>query len=177
QPADQLRRLSQGRCAGRHGGLRRTLSRSPQAGLQAGDRLRAADRDPQVLGPDHPSLHARAAARPQGRRGGQFPAAPDRPVHVRGPDPRLPRPRRRGGADRRRSRRAQRGAAVLTVAETSRLQAVADRVAEVADLVTVALDELLPRAEGPEARLTEAMRYAALGPGKRLRPYFALEAA
>lgn len=50
-------------------------------------------------------------------------------------------------------------------------------MAEVADLVTVALDELLPRAEGPEARLTEAMRYAALGPGKRLRPFFALEAA
>ena len=50
-------------------------------------------------------------------------------------------------------------------------------MAEVADLVTVALDELLPRADGPEARLTEAMRYAALGPGKRLRPFFALEAA
>jgi farnesyl diphosphate synthase len=50
-------------------------------------------------------------------------------------------------------------------------------VAEVADLVTVALDELLPRADGPEIRLTEAMRYAALGPGKRLRPFFALEAA
>jgi len=49
------------------------------------------------------------------------------------------------------------------------------RVAEAADLVTVALDELLPRAEGPEARLTEAMRYAALGPGKRLRPFFAIE--
>jgi farnesyl diphosphate synthase len=40
----------------------------------------------------------------------------------------------------------------------------------------VALDELLPRADGPESRLTEAMRYAALGPGKRLRPFFALEA-
>jgi farnesyl diphosphate synthase len=39
----------------------------------------------------------------------------------------------------------------------------------------VALDELLPRAEGPEGRLTEAMRYVVLGPGKRLRPYFALE--
>ena len=49
------------------------------------------------------------------------------------------------------------------------------RVAEAADLVTVALDELLPRGEGPEARLTEAMRYAVLGPGKRLRTYFALE--
>ncbi|MDO8409983.1 MAG: polyprenyl synthetase family protein [Phenylobacterium sp.] len=49
------------------------------------------------------------------------------------------------------------------------------RVAEAADLVTVALDELLPRADGPESRLTEAMRYGALGPGKRLRPYFVLE--
>jgi len=53
--------------------------------------------------------------------------------------------------------------------------ALAQRVAEAADLVTVALDELLPRAEGPESRLTEAMRYAALGPGKRLRTYFAIE--
>lgn len=52
---------------------------------------------------------------------------------------------------------------------------LARRVAEAADLVTVALDELLPRAEGPESRLTEAMRYAALGPGKRLRTFFALE--
>lgn len=40
----------------------------------------------------------------------------------------------------------------------------------------MALDELLPRADGPESRLTEAMRYAALGPGKRLRPFFAIEA-
>ncbi len=63
------------------------------------------------------------------------------------------------------------------IAANSPEQAVIDRVAEVADLVTVALDELLPRAEGPESRLTEAMRYAALGPGKRLRPFFALEAA
>lgn len=55
------------------------------------------------------------------------------------------------------------------------MHTLAQRVTEAADLVTVALDELLPRAEGPEARLTEAMRYAALGPGKRLRPFFALE--
>ena len=60
---------------------------------------------------------------------------------------------------------------------TEGLQDVERRVAEVADLVTVALDELLPRVEGPESRLTEVMRYAALGPGKRLRPFFALEAA
>lgn len=49
------------------------------------------------------------------------------------------------------------------------------RIGQVADLVTVALDELLPRSDGPESRLMEAMRYAALGPGKRLRPFFALE--
>lgn len=52
-----------------------------------------------------------------------------------------------------------------------------DRIARAADLVTVALDQLLPRSDGPEQRLMEAMRYAALGPGKRLRPFFALEAA
>ena len=62
------------------------------------------------------------------------------------------------------------------LAANSPEQAVIDRVAEIADLVTVALDELLPRADGPESRLTEAMRYAALGPGKRLRPFFAIEA-
>ncbi len=52
---------------------------------------------------------------------------------------------------------------------------LAQRITQAADLVTVALDELLPRADGPESRLTEAMRYAALGPGKRLRPFFAME--
>nr|WP_245572027.1 farnesyl diphosphate synthase [Brevundimonas aveniformis] len=41
----------------------------------------------------------------------------------------------------------------------------------------MALDELLPRADGAEARVVEAMRYATLGPGKRIRPFFALEAA
>ena len=59
--------------------------------------------------------------------------------------------------------------------ETPMTAALAARVSEIADTVTVALDELLPRADGPEARLTEAMRYAALGPGKRLRPFFVIE--
>ncbi len=54
---------------------------------------------------------------------------------------------------------------------------LAERISESADLVTVALDQLLPRADGPEQRLTEAMRYAALGPGQRIRPFFALETA
>jgi farnesyl diphosphate synthase len=39
------------------------------------------------------------------------------------------------------------------------------------------LDQLLPQSTGPQARLIEAMRYVALGPGKRLRPFFAVEAA
>jgi farnesyl diphosphate synthase len=52
---------------------------------------------------------------------------------------------------------------------------IESRLAEIADSVTVALDALLPRAVGPEARLISAMRYAALGGGKRLRPFFTLE--
>ncbi len=62
------------------------------------------------------------------------------------------------------------------IAANSDLPPLQARMAETADLVTMALDELLPRGEGAEMRLTEAMRYAALGPGKRLRPFFALEA-
>ena len=46
---------------------------------------------------------------------------------------------------------------------------------EAADRVTVALDALLPRSDGPESRVMEAMRYAALGPGKRIRPFLAIE--
>ncbi len=61
------------------------------------------------------------------------------------------------------------------VAANSDLPPLKQRLAETADLVTMALDELLPRGEGPEVRLTEAMRYAALGPGKRIRPFFAIE--
>ncbi len=51
-----------------------------------------------------------------------------------------------------------------------------NRLKEAAERVEVALNALLPRAQGPEARLLEAIRYAALGGGKRLRPFFTLEA-
>jgi farnesyl diphosphate synthase len=37
-----------------------------------------------------------------------------------------------------------------------------------------ALDRALPLPDGPEAKVVEAMRYAATGPGKRLRPYLVL---
>lgn len=52
------------------------------------------------------------------------------------------------------------------------LTSFAECLEETADRVTVALDALLPRAEGPEGRLMSAMRYSALGGGKRLRPFF-----
>lgn len=55
------------------------------------------------------------------------------------------------------------------------MQNFEQRLNEAADRVTVALDALLPRAEGPEGQLNSAMRYAALGPGKRLRPFLAIE--
>ena len=49
------------------------------------------------------------------------------------------------------------------------------RLAEVADKVTVALDQFIPPAAGPEADLMRAMRHAALADGKRIRPFFVLE--
>jgi len=39
------------------------------------------------------------------------------------------------------------------------------------------LDDLLPLTAAPARRLVEAMRYAALGPGKRLRPFLVMESA
>lgn len=49
------------------------------------------------------------------------------------------------------------------------------RQQEIADRVTVALDHLIPPAEGPEANLLRAMRHGALGGGKRLRPFMVIE--
>jgi farnesyl diphosphate synthase len=46
-----------------------------------------------------------------------------------------------------------------------------------ADKMTAALDSLLPRADGPEGKLFEAMRYSALGSGKFIRPYILRTAA
>jgi farnesyl diphosphate synthase len=48
-------------------------------------------------------------------------------------------------------------------------------LAETALAVNAELDRLLPLAEGPENRLIEAMRYATLDGGKRLRPFFVLQ--
>ena len=43
--------------------------------------------------------------------------------------------------------------------------------------VEAALQDLLPVVEGGEARLIEAMRYSALGGGKRMRAFMVMEAA
>ena len=39
-------------------------------------------------------------------------------------------------------------------------------LSEIADRVTVALDQFIPRPDGPEAKLIRAMRHAGLGDGK-----------
>ena len=43
--------------------------------------------------------------------------------------------------------------------------------------VHAALEQCLPPAEGPRGRVVDAMRYAALSDGKRLRPFLVLESA
>jgi farnesyl diphosphate synthase len=59
----------------------------------------------------------------------------------------------------------------------SRFQQV---LAETAERVEVMLDRLLPRSEVarlPEGRVLDAMRYATLGGGKRLRPFLVMQSA
>ncbi len=52
-------------------------------------------------------------------------------------------------------------------------EALTDNAAAVNEM----LDRLLPLHDDPEARVIEAMRYAALGGGKRIRPFMATSAA
>jgi len=52
-----------------------------------------------------------------------------------------------------------------------------DAMARVARTVEIALDNLLPQPEGAEARLAEAMRYATLGGGKRVRSFLVMQTA
>jgi farnesyl diphosphate synthase len=52
-----------------------------------------------------------------------------------------------------------------------------DALANVAAEVEAALEVLLPPPEGAEARLLEAMRYATLGGGKRMRGFLVMETA
>jgi farnesyl diphosphate synthase len=54
---------------------------------------------------------------------------------------------------------------------------VSSALLETAQIVENALDTLLPLPDGLESRLSEAMRYAALGGGKRLRGFLVMEVA
>jgi farnesyl diphosphate synthase len=53
------------------------------------------------------------------------------------------------------------------------VQAIEDNATD----VELLLERLLPKADGPEGRVAEAMRYATLGGGKRFRPFLACESA
>ncbi len=52
-----------------------------------------------------------------------------------------------------------------------------DDLNSVADSVNATLDDLLPMPQGGERRVVEAMRYAALDGGKRLRPFLVIASA
>jgi farnesyl diphosphate synthase len=54
---------------------------------------------------------------------------------------------------------------------------LAEAMAEAAQMVEAQLDALIPVTEAAEARLIEAMRYAALNGGKRLRAFLVMETA
>ena len=60
---------------------------------------------------------------------------------------------------------------------TASAEALRAAMTQAAAEIDAALDILIPRPEGPEARLFEAMRYAAIGGGKRLRGFLVLEGA
>lgn len=52
-----------------------------------------------------------------------------------------------------------------------------DALARTVEQVDARLDRLLPRPEGPEARLAEAIRHAVFAGGKRLRPFLLVASA
>ncbi|MBK19640.1 MAG: farnesyl-diphosphate synthase [Rhodospirillaceae bacterium] len=63
------------------------------------------------------------------------------------------------------------------MSEAKVLVPLPEAMAEGAAAVEQILDEILTTPQGHEARLFEAMRYASLNGGKRLRPFLALESA
>jgi farnesyl diphosphate synthase len=67
------------------------------------------------------------------------------------------------------------GAAIGSSVQASGTLATA--MSDAAHIIEQALDTLLPIPEGRERRLVEAMRYATLGGGKRLRGFLVLEVA
>lgn len=58
-----------------------------------------------------------------------------------------------------------------TLSDVATIAPVREALANFAETMTATLDSLLPQPIGPQSRLFEAMRYAALANGKFLRPY------
>ncbi len=54
---------------------------------------------------------------------------------------------------------------------------LADALSVTSQAVNTELDRLLPVSDGPDARVHEAMRYATLDGGKRLRPFLVMQSA
>lgn len=65
----------------------------------------------------------------------------------------------------------------MTEADWTSNEGFAPALAQAAKLTDAALDRLISVPDGLEARVFEAMRYAALAPGKRLRPFLVLASA
>src|SRR5207253_9832495 len=65
----------------------------------------------------------------------------------------------------------------LTETLWSEATSFSEALAEAAQLTDAALERLLVAPPGLEARVYEAMRYSALAPGKRLRPFLVLAGA
>ena len=67
----------------------------------------------------------------------------------------------------------------MAVINVSDAQSLTEAIARVAETVEETLEAILPTVdgEGPEATLFEAMRYATLGGGKRLRPFLVVATA
>jgi farnesyl diphosphate synthase len=63
----------------------------------------------------------------------------------------------------------------MTSPERNLLSLFEPALAEEANFVERSLDAILPSVSGPESRLLEAMRYATLGGGKRLRGFFVIQ--
>ena len=63
----------------------------------------------------------------------------------------------------------------MTSNEKNLLPIFEPALTESANFVERSLDAMLPAVGGPESRLLEAMRYSALGGGKRLRGFFVLQ--
>ena len=57
------------------------------------------------------------------------------------------------------------------------MDALKSAMAEAASAIETELDRLIPRGDGHEKRVYDAMRYACLNGGKRLRPFLVLESA